>query len=106
MGTNYYATFEGQDGDTMHIGKKSVGWKFIVRLYPDQGFNTLYDWIFALSGKTVVITNEYGRILALDELLHTIMNPADTDKGSKFQGHGRIAPPGEGQWTYSNYEFC
>lgn len=29
---------------TYHIGKSSVGWRFLLQVYPEQGINNLKDW--------------------------------------------------------------
>jgi hypothetical protein len=77
MGTNYYAydpseycEYCGRTGDPRHIGKSSAGWCFSLRVYPDEGINTLDDWKGYLRDK--IIRDEYGRRVSLDEMLKCI----------------------------------
>lgn len=56
MGTNYYHVVRGKPD--RHIGKSSGGWCFALHVYPEDGINTLVDWIKVL-GKGGRILNEY-----------------------------------------------
>lgn len=67
MGTNYYLVgkssvcgccgHESKEPDR-HIGKSSGGWCFSLHVYPEEGINTLNDWIGLF--ETGKILNEYG----------------------------------------------
>ena len=78
MGTNYYARGAApcpcchRPHPDRHIGKSSAGWCFALRVYPEDGLNSLEDWENFLVGK--VIFDEYNRVVGLDELLDTITN--------------------------------
>lgn len=76
MGTNYYwqtlpcPTCQ-QVQDKWHIGKSSAGWCFSVHIMPDKGIQTLGDWQKQWeSGGQIV--NEYGEIVAINDILTTI----------------------------------
>ena len=85
MGTNYYLKNDpcphcGRSDDRRHIGKSSGGWTFALRVYPDEGINTLEDWkpLFA-SG---AIEDEYGDDVSCDEMLSAITERTWDRKGN------------------------
>ena len=72
MGTNYYQIIDccekcGRGSEEVHIGKSSMGWPFSVHILPEEGINNWGDWYTRLS-KGGVIKDEYGGIVALEEL--------------------------------------
>lgn len=96
MGTNYYVESvveccptckrplpdaNGEVPEPRHLGKSSAGWCFSLRVYPDEGINTLEDWIRWWQGKT--IRNEYGAVITEDEMLCCIMLRGEA--GAKFK---------------------
>ena len=56
----------------MHIGKSSGGCVFSLHVYPEQGINTLEDWLPLLD--TGVIIDEYGEGYSKNDLLRVITN--------------------------------
>lgn len=68
MGTNYYAIEKHCPNcnrrDLVHIGKKSVGWQFFFRGYPDT--RTVEQWRMRLADASG-IEDEYGRPIAVDD---------------------------------------
>ena len=76
MGTNFYLNVVEKGAtlaDQLHIGKSSAGWRFALHVMPERGINDLDDWLKIIQGERIcIITDEYGRILSLDELLTTI----------------------------------
>ncbi len=137
MGTNYYMYENACDhcnrGDNKkHIGKSSAGWCFALRVYPEDGINTLEDWKKVLSGDKIIIKDEYGDIIQLAVLLSTITDrnwkrnweqkPASYDSWKQFHAanysergpygllRSRIEATciGHGDGTYDliNAEFC
>ena len=78
MGTNYYLTLTcGECGRSIekHIGKSSYGWCFTLRIYPEEGINTLDDWDKHIRQKTKegwTIMDEEGDSLTLEELMTVI----------------------------------
>jgi len=127
MGTNYsiYIPNEDptQDGKELHIGKSSMGWVFSLHIYPEQGINTLYDWLPLMLNTENVIQDEYGRNVSCQYMLEQItcrgrdepvewsdtdwaMNSAELGPKNLVRGielYGRTH--GEGTWDYCNYEF-
>ena len=70
MGTNFYINTK-KDGE-LHIGKRSVGWYFILHIYPEKNINELVDWT-SLFGQGEIF-DEYGNKLDKEEMLEIILN--------------------------------
>lgn len=129
MGTNYHIRVEGEE---LHIGKSSVGWAFSLRVHPDRGINSLYDWLPLMLNHSNVITDEYGREITAMEMLETITlrmreHPPRFDKDELKQNYAYVGKdnllhhdqaataeagfnnntsrPGEGTWDYCDYDF-
>lgn len=87
MGKNYYVALQppceccGRPYEEKHIGKSSAGWCFSLRVYPDEGINTLQDWQKFWEGKT--IKNEYGDVVSEAEMLDAITNRSSSNDWSK-----------------------
>ena len=89
MGTNYYAYRNacehcGRGDDELHIGKSSGGWTFSFQAY--KQFETWdekepidnYDkWISVLSEPGVVLRNEYGEVVSLEEFMKLVERKKD-----------------------------
>lgn len=52
-------------GDRLHIGKRSGGWQFLFHAIP--GMMSARDWRYATAQEGVVIEDEYGELVAVDE---------------------------------------
>jgi hypothetical protein len=118
MGTNYYLKKNICEccnrSDVLHVGKSSAGWNFNLRVYKDEGIDSLEDWKreFALGR----IVDECNREVTFDEMIDEITNRSRKDGkpllsmidytdawGMKpFVGRGRH---GEGTWDYCEWEF-
>lgn len=79
MGTNYYLEAEepcdkcGHQPSRLHIGKSSYGWYFTMHIIPEEGINTLGDWIKLMeSGRQIV--DEYGQKLTVGDMMDVIVN--------------------------------
>ena len=124
MGTNYYHLAKppcekcGHAEEGRHIGKSSAGWCFHVHIYPDDGINTLDDWVREWS--TGAIVDEYSRPVTTEEMLDVITNRSWKNTGNMTpewlaQNHAAVGPnglargrdsiPGEGTWDYVDHEF-
>ena len=71
MGTNYYLHTDGKE---KHIGKSSGGWHFSLHVIPEEGINTLDDWVELIKSSEGQIKDEYGQDVTLSELLFEITN--------------------------------
>ncbi len=136
MGTNYYVTEEepcdkcGRGGEMRHIGKSSAGWCFSLRVYPEDGIDSLDGWKKFWVGKH--IEDEYGNAVSEGEMLacitererpdfdwdiappmHTSWEQFHAENGSERGPKGmvryridrRCIGRGEGTWDYFVEEF-
>ena len=88
MGTNYYWIDDacekcGRGEDRLHIGKSSAGWVFMLRLHPEEGIESLDQWVRQFSKKGSLIKDEYGRIHTIGEMLNCIFRGTDIVKGGE-----------------------
>ena len=120
MGTNYYwepsdpCPTCGHPPQKRHIGKRSSGWVFALRVYPDEGIHDLEDWLPRLLGdrdepdKQSHIVDEYGRRVEPQELVEIIKDVKE-DLHSDTIGHnlnpGRTWR-GSGGWDCMDKEFA
>lgn len=58
--------------ETLHIGKSSYGWKFLLCAYPEYNINSLENWKVAWLDKKNYIMDEYNDKITPEELLDTI----------------------------------
>jgi hypothetical protein len=93
MGTNFYYKTDtcihcGHSKTNLHIGKRSGGWCFALRVYPQLASQpdtpapqNLYDWtrLFALPNSH--IEDEYGEIIQPEDMLAII-----TDREGNVEG--------------------
>ena len=107
MSTNYYVTVFGVVED-LHFGKSSAGWVFSLRVHPERGIHTLYDWTALLADSANTVRDEYGRVVSTQEMLDTVMNRKGTKRpaADSFAWASDSRETGEGSWDYCNYEFC
>lgn len=116
MGTNFYAITKRNkcdhcgrsDDETRHIGKSSFGWCFSLHVYPEDGINTLDDWKSYWGREGVVIENEYGNTVPVDEMLATITERSRLKNGNRMgreemlQNNAEPGPNGLLRHTYRN----
>lgn len=97
MSTNFY--IETKDKGELHIGKRSIGWYFILHIYPEKNIYELIDWIDEFrQGR---IFSEYGLPVTADEMIEIILNNqkinlshkcGDKVDESNFPKYGSSAP--------------
>lgn len=73
---------------TRHIGKSSVGWCFLLHVYPNEGIRYLQDWLPLLSQPGYVIEDEYGTVVEPDEILAVI------ERRGQSRPERTMPPPG------------
>lgn len=71
MGTNFYLHTDvcldcGRPKEILHIGKSSMGWRFLFQAHP--GLTTWDAWRSALADSKNHIVDEYGQRVAFDLL--------------------------------------
>ena len=113
MGTNYYWIRDrcptcGR-GESLHIGKSSVGWQFLFQGYRERDWDdtpvieSYTDWLKLLEGGA--IQNEYGDSMTLVEFRQFIQ-----DKRAEPHNHA-LEYPGDDTWIddeghpFSDREF-
>jgi hypothetical protein len=76
MGTNYYLRTDicphcGRYEEELHIGKSSVGWKFLFSTDLGKSYSEIF---VALQRNKYSIYDEYGRSVKFEELIDLISN--------------------------------
>lgn len=115
MGTNYYLVEthpcplcgNGPSPENrLHLGKKSRGWDFTLRGYPDaclDSWQAIRSFVTASIARGAAICTEYGHLIDLEEFVEIV-----TDKGGRRHGCGfydnESYLDGEG-FSISPYEF-
>lgn len=87
MSTNYYCEtgrmlevecdcgFKHMMPETLHIGKSSCGWTFLLHVIPEKGLECWKDWEEVLVGSRRIF-NEYGDDVTLEEMRETVLHRA------------------------------
>ncbi len=91
MSINYYWLEDGKShcstcgcNERVHIGKCSIGRKFLLHLYSDRHILSLGDWKYMWTG-TGIIEDEYGRKIETREMVQII---EDQRKGKPHDDYG------------------
>ena len=79
MGTNYYFKIQdtdlcnycgrGEEGETLHIGKGSVGWEFSFYSPSDTDIESWLDWLEFMKTNEGKILDEYNVEISLDDFI-------------------------------------
>lgn len=98
VSTNYYWLEDGEShcstcgcSEKVHIGKRSVGWKFLLHLYSDRRILSLSDWQYMWTG-TGIIEDEYGRKIKTKEMLEIIEEQKGEKAHDEYAGYGIPVP--------------
>lgn len=57
-----------------HFGVSSHGWYFLLSIYPDEGINSWADWEIYLDDENIVIKDELGNIMDMDDMKSFMFN--------------------------------
>nr|DAL37337.1 MAG TPA_asm: hypothetical protein [Caudoviricetes sp.] len=97
MGTNYYAVMKKPTiADPIHIGKSSIGWKFLFHTVPGyinyingEPLNSYNRWISFLKeytdNDTIVIMNEYDEEVSLSDLIELVQRKQLENNDDNFK---------------------
>lgn len=82
MGTNYYLIEDicphCKKGDSIHIGKSSVGWRFCLRVQEDTLWSNFTEFKEILKQQEGIrIEDEYGEVHTPEHLLELIESKVD-----------------------------
>ena len=92
MGTNWYVRADYCDlckrHDSIHIGKGSMGWKFVIRLHPElyKDFRTFIIWL----NKQKVVYDEYGHKSSAKSFIKYIKSKQKEPNGEPTIGEYRF----------------
>lgn len=111
MGTNFYwnPTDDKPHCTTcecfqaLHIGKRSAGWKFSLRIHPELGINELEDWKEKF--KHGNIHDEYGREITVREMVDIIEHWGDSAVRTRDYHNWAATKPGKGNYDLIDCEF-
>ena len=107
MGKNYYLKLKhGVSSDYfisagLHIGKSSVGWKFVFQAYDFPRITSFNQWITKLKDSTYEIIDEDNEKIDLNELLELIESNSKEKSQSENNKSERYYFQDE-----QGYEFC
>ena len=106
MGTNYYAVRNRPSlEEPIHIGKSSIGWKFLFQSQNDtwrdipvvwNSYNEVKNWLkkYTVDSDTYVIMNEYDEIISFDDFFALVdrkqreeNNPDDFKYSENIEGY-------------------
>ena len=94
MSTNYYLVKNRPSRDSgLHIGKSSIGWRFLFRKYNpfevDKPLNTFEQWRDYLKETTEVgthvIMNEYDEIVSYEKFMKMINDKQKENSADMFE---------------------
>lgn len=113
MGTNYYAvrtrpTIE----DPIHIGKSSMGWKFLFQTHNDKWenppvvwntYDQVYEWLYqnTVQSNNYVIIDEYDEIISFDDFVALVEEKQKEDNPGNFDYSRNV-----NGYRFSDGEFC
>jgi len=130
MSTNFYwhekpkvcVTCGHNLSKTIHIGKSSPGWVFMLHVDPEEGLHTLNDWIDKWNEPGSLIYNEYGTLISNSDMSRIILdreNFESTRKDTSYlmknhavegprgllRGDRNFAPPDDETYDLVDGEF-
>jgi hypothetical protein len=106
MGTNYYTYIKLIDYcehckrgiEKLHIGKQSIGWKFLFRGYKEP-MEFLFEtgrvsvkldskkaWIDFIKEKNLQIDDEYGQVVSLEDFVFMVKGSSKGLSSCEYQG--------------------
>jgi hypothetical protein len=81
MGENYFLKSSAcptcsHSAEPLHIGKSSIGWKFLLRVYPEFDIYSFIDWnnyiTVRIAVDSCVIVNEYDVVIKSVDFLELV----------------------------------
>lgn len=111
----YFDTYDGFDpweeeppgllSTCLHIGKSSAGWAFSLHVIPSLGLTSWEAWLDHLSKPDVLIENEYGEVLTLEEFRSRVENRSHPNGLLRHNLDRHCIAHGEGSWDLIQGEF-
>lgn len=106
MSTNYYYTWQNNGVSTkIHIGKRTAGWVFLFRAYPDQELKSFAQWLHFMALNDGTIFDEYGSVVDFVDFCKIVY---DQKKEKKHKEAAFKAKTGDYSFYEDDagYEFC
>ncbi len=104
MGTNYYLRcnicIRCGRFDQRHIGKDSVGWKFLFHI--DENYKNIDNWLENMKSSRYEIYDEYDNRISYHDFIYMIKNK-ETEKSRIIEYPKDFTS--DGIYDYSNGEF-
>jgi len=106
MGTNFYwiknkCDHCGHSPEHRHIGKSSTGWCFALHVIPEEGINSLEDWLVRLAAEGSIV-DEYDEPITLEDLIRII---TQRDNNRKRHEDDSCIDHGSGTWDLIKGNF-
>ena len=113
MGTNYYAVRNRPTtSEPIHIGKSSIGWKFLFQSHNDtwdeppvvwNAYDQVYEWLYkhTVESDEFVIMDEYDRIVSFDEFISWVENKQKENNPDDFTYAKNV-----NGYRFTDNEFC
>lgn len=112
MGTNFYAVRNRPTTiSPIHIGKSSLGWKFLFQEQSDHWseppiewhtYKQVYDWLckYVVETKEFVIMDEYDQIVPFDEFIEMVDRLQRENNPEDFKYNKNV-----GGYRFEEHEF-
>lgn len=92
MGTNYYAIGKkSTHNEPVHIGKSSLGWKFLFYKLKDyenhfthETIDTYWKWEKLLKNDDIQVINEYNEVIDFDSFIKMVEIKQRCDNPNNF----------------------
>ena len=113
MGTNYYAVSNRPTtADPIHIGKSSIGWKFLFQSQNDtwnkppvvwNTYDQVYEWLYknTVESDAYVIMDEYDEIISFNDFVKMVEDKQTTENDDNFTYSRNV-----NGYRFSDNEFC
>ncbi len=113
MGTNYYAVRNRPTVDKpVHIGKSSMGWKFLFQTQNDiwnepkiiwNTYDQVYEWLYkyTVESNDYVIMDEYDEIISFDDFIQMVESKQNENNDNDFTYAKNV-----NGYRFTNENFC
>ena len=108
MSTNYYHEFQIGDVEaSIHLGKRSAGWRFLFHAYPDvrQRITTVRELATYLENEPGRIVSEYGEELDPVEFMRMARTWGQPD-GRRATEYGHNRSHQDGEFDFAAGDWC
>lgn len=102
MGTNYYAVRTRPTTDyPIHIGKSSIGWKFLFQAQHENWneppvvwdtFDQVYEWLYkyTVESGSYVIIDEYDEVISFEDFIEMVEDKQSVENPDNFTYNNNV----------------